>query len=433
MTEGAVTAASVVRRVPLVRPWTGPEELEAARRVLESGTLVKGPECAAFERELAERCGRQHAVAMNSGTSALWVALQALGVGPGTRVVVPDLTFPATGNAVRLCGATPVLCDVRPDTWNLDPVALRRVLADAGGAGGARGADAGGAGGAGAAGGGRGAGDAGARGADAGGAGGLWVVMPVDQFGCPADWDEIAAVAAPAGAAVLEDAACALGAERGGARPGARAAAAMLSFHPRKVVTTGEGGALVTDDAALAARFRALRDHGVGADGRFAEPALNLRFPEMAAAMGRAQLGRLDEAVRRRRAHAARYRALLADLGLGFQEGGEGVLHPYQTFAVALADAMPARDAVLAALRARGVEATLASFALHRLPHLAGSSGEAAADAAEAAEAAAATGDARFPVASYLADRAVALPLFPQMTAEDVDHVAASLRAALGG
>jgi perosamine synthetase len=407
LTEGAVTAASVVRRVPLVRPWTGPEELEAARRVLESGTLVKGPECAAFERELAERCGRQHAVAMNSGTSALWVALQALGVGPGARVVVPDLTFPATGNAVRLCGATPVLCDVRPDTWNLDPAALRRVLADAGGA-------------------------AGARGADAGGAGGVWVVMPVDQFGCPADWDEIAAVAAAAGAAVLEDAACALGAERGGARPGARAAAAMLSFHPRKVVTTGEGGALVTDDAALAARFRALRDHGVGADGRFAEPALNLRFPEMAAAMGRAQLGRLDEAVRRRRAHAARYRALLADLGLGFQEAGEGVLHPYQTFAVALADAMPARDAVLAALRARGVEATLASFALHRLPHLAGSSGEAAANAAEE-EAAAAAGDARFPVASYLGDRAVALPLFPQMTAEDVDHVAASLRAALGG
>ena len=370
-------------KVPLVRPWTGEEEDAAVHRVLASGTLVKGPEIAAFETELAAATGRAYAVTMNSGTSALWAALRALGVGPGGRVVVPDLTFPATANAVQLCGAEAVLCDVRADSWNLDPRALEACLAG----------------------------------------GGVTAVMPVDQFGLPADWAEIAALARRAGAAVLEDAACALGAERGAERPGARAAAAVLSFHPRKPITTGEGGAVLTDDPDVAARCRTFRDHGL-AGGRFTEAAGNLRFAELPAAVGRAQLARLPEIVRRRRRWAALYRELLAGAPVRFQETDAGAVHPYQTFAVELV--VGDRDAVLGALRERGVEATVASFALHRIPHLWPGAGRATGAGAGGA------GDALFPVAARLADRALALPLFPQMTEGDVRHVATALRAALG-
>jgi len=367
--------------IPLARPWIGAAEEQALARVLASRRLVKGPECAAFEEELAAATGRRHVVAVSSGTTALFLALQACDIGPGSRVAVPALTFPATANAPLALGAQVVLCDIQERSWNIDPRALEAL-------------------------------------------GRCDAVIPVDQFGFPADWDGVAAVASAWNSVVVEDAACALGATRGGRAPGSMARAAILSFHPRKVITTGEGGAVLTDDDHIAARCRQLRDHGVDAGGRFSEPALNFRMSELAAAVGRAQLTRLEEAADLRTALAFRYREKLAGLGLGFQGDDSDAVHALQTFAVLLPDSAPPRDDVVARLRAGGVESTIASYALQRLEHVAGVASEAGAGADL---------PMACPVAARIADRALALPLFAEMSPQQVDTVATTLRAILGG
>lgn len=359
--------ASGSRTVALARPVLGRAEEEAVLRVLRSGRLVCGPEVEAFEAAFTAVAGTARAVAVSSGTAALLLALQALELGPGAEVIVPALTFMATANAVRLAGAVPVAADVDPDSLNLDP---RSASATAG-----------------------------PRTA---------AVMPVHQFGLPADL--AALVAALPGIRMIEDAACAAGAKTGPSR----GVCACYSFHPRKTLTTGEGGMVATDDDALAERVVRLRQHGVGSDGRVAGVGYNLRMGEMAAAVGRVQLERLPDLLGRRRRAATWYREGLSGLGWLVRPDAKGAeRHTYQSYVVRLAPGAPVgRDELVQCLRERGIGCQPCATPVHRLP--------------------ACPDPPRVPltVSEQAADRGLFLPMHAGLEEDDVSYVCRVMRQA---
>ena len=263
--------------IPVMRPWLGEEEAQAAAAAVASGWVAQGPRVAQFEAAFAEALGIGHAVAVSSCTTALHLALIAAGIGPGDEVVAPSLSFIATMNAARYVGAEPVFADVDPATLNLVPGTIEPRLT-----------------------------------------GHTRAVIVADQAGVPADLDAIRALCEPRGIAVIEDAACAAGAVYRG-QAGATASLATFSFHPRKLLTTGEGGMIVTPDADVATRLRRLREHGmnVGAAERHAsqqpvierylEVGYNYRMTDVQAAIGLVQLAKLGRQIERRRELAARY------------------------------------------------------------------------------------------------------------------------------
>ncbi len=343
-------------RIRLARPDVGEAELAAVAEVIASGQLTMGMAVDDFERGIAESVGTAHAAVVSSGTAALHVALLALGVGPGDEVIVPAYTFPATANAVRLCGATAVLVDVDRDTF----------LADAGSVAGAVTER-------------------------------TKVVIAVHLFGRPVEWEALQ-TAVPQEVALLEDAAGALGARYRGTPCGALGVAACLSFHPRKIVTTGEGGAVTTDEEALDARVRMLRHHGWTAPGEMAEPAFNYRLPDLLCAIGVPQIARLEELLRARERVAGWYRDRLEDLVL-VPEPSEGDRHGWQAYVVQL----DRRDEALAGLREAGIEAQIGTYALHRLrPY---------------------QDQGAFPGADRAYERALALPFATTTTEDEVDRV----------
>jgi len=354
--------------------------IAAVAGVLRSGQLVQGAEGAAFEAELQRWLGTRHAVLVSSGTAALHLALVALGIGPGDAVLVPDFTFPATGNVVRLVGARPVLVDVDAASCCVTPAALQQAIE-------------------------------GWRGPER-----LRALMPVHEFGYPLDMAAVNALAARHGLAVVEDAACAIGARCGERLAGTLGAIGCFSLHPRKTLTTGEGGVLVTDDDALARRLRRLRNHGIerGETGLvFHETGYNLRLTDMQAALGRAQLPQLTAWLEARRALALRYRDALAPLE------ARGLLalpavhagHSWQTFMVVLADGIDCA-AVIRALAGQGIEVNLGAQCLSALPSFA--------DVAAASS-----------VARRLYAQGLALPFCEQYGEAEVARVAAALGAAL--
>jgi dTDP-4-amino-4,6-dideoxygalactose transaminase len=260
----------VADEIRLAYPDVGDEELRAIASVLEDGMLTMGPRVAEFEAEIARACNTAHAVAVSSGTAALHLALAALDVGPGDEVIVPAYTFPATANVVRLLGADVRLVDVDAETMNTTPELVAEAF--------------------------------GPR---------TRVVLAVHLFGRPLDWDGLAA-AVPDGVALVEDAAGALGARSRGRPCGSLGVAGCLSFHPRKIVTTGEGGAVTTDDSAIAERVRSLRHHGIVPGDRFeiAAPGFNYRLSDILCAAGTAQMRRLPALLEARREIAASYRRI---------------------------------------------------------------------------------------------------------------------------
>ena len=350
-------------RIRLGWPDVGEPEARAVAEVLETGMLTMGPRVAEFERGIAEACETKHAVVVSSGTAALHIALLALGIGEGDEVIVPAYTFPATANVVVLAGATPRLVDVDPRTMNVD---LSRV------------------------------GDAVTSRTRA--------LIGVDLFGRPLDWDALGA-AVPERVALVEDAAGALGARYRGRRCGSFGALGCLSFHPRKVVTTGEGGAVTTNDDALADATRSLRHHGIEPRGDFdiAHAGLNYRLSDILCAVGIPQLQRLDELLARRRELAAGYDERLRDV-VEVPAADDGDEHGWQAYVVQL----DRRDEALAALRAEGIEAQIGTYALHRLRAY-GDQGE-------------------FPGADACFERALALPFHTRLTDGDLDRVAEVVR-----
>jgi perosamine synthetase len=354
--------------IRLAWPDLGPEELAAVAEVLKSGQLTMGPKVEEFEAELAAACEVEHAVVVSSGTAALHLSVLALGIGPGDEVIVPAYTFPATANVVALAGARPVLVDVDPDTMNLTAEVVGEALTER-----------------------------------------TKAVLVVHLFGRPAPWESLEAVA-PEGVALLEDAAGALGARSSGRACGGLGRLGCLSFHPRKIVTTGEGGAVTTDDEEIADAIRRFRHHGIEPRGDFdiRSPGLNYRLPDILCALGTTQMRRLERLVEERERLAAGYAERLEG-AVGLPSADEGDRHGWQAYVVRV----DRRDEVLAALKEAGIQAQIGTYALHRL--------------------AAYADQGPFPGADAAYERALALPFHNRLTDGDLDRVAEVLLAHAGG
>lgn len=370
-------------RVPVMIPWLGEEEARAASEAVLSGWVAQGPRVAAFERAFAERVGAEHAVAVSSCTTALHLSLVALGLGPGDEVVVPSLSFIATANAVRYVGAEPVFADVEPATGNLTTATVDAVRTPR-----------------------------------------TRAVLAVHQGGVPADVHALRAACADWDLPLVEDAACAIGSTVGGKPVGHGALIAAWSFHPRKIVTTGEGGMVTTDDAAWAERLRRLREHGMNASAAqrhasskpvlesYLEVGYNYRMTDIQAAVGLVQLGKLDAMIVRRRELASRYDRLLRDVpGLTpVRDPGHGQSN-FQSYWVLLDEGFPVgRDDLLAALADAGVSARRGIMAAHLEPAYAGHP------------------RAPLPVTERISRDSLILPLFHTMTEAQQDRVVTALR-----
>jgi dTDP-4-amino-4,6-dideoxygalactose transaminase len=347
-------------RIRLAFPELGEAELAEVRAVLASGALTMGPKVEELEQLVAAACGVEHAVAVSNGTAALHLAVLALGIRPGDEVIVPAYTFPATANVVRLAGATPVLVDVDPATFNLDLAKLYEGVTPR-----------------------------------------TKAVLAVHLFGRPLDWEALQSAVAPE-VLLLEDAAGALGARWREMPCGGLGTLGCLSFHPRKIVTTGEGGAVTTRDAELADAIRRLRHHGLDPAGDIVEPSTNYRLADILCAIGIPQLRRLDDLLAERTRVAEGYSQRLSGL-VEVPAADEGDTHGWQAYVIRL----DRKDEALQALRAEGIEVQIGTYALHRLS--------------------AYRDQGPFPGADAAFDRALALPLHSRLTEEDLDRVAAGV------
>lgn len=360
----------------LSQPNISETAITAVANVLRSGQLVHGEESETFEHELAAYLGCREVILVSSGTAALHVALLALDIGAGDAVIVPDFTFPATANVVAMTGARVVIVDVVPSTYTLDTTQLKNIAESW-------------------------------QGPER-----LRAVIPVHEFGCVANMKEISQIAKIHDLAVIEDAACALGASLDGRKAGTLGDIGCFSFHPRKTLTTGEGGAIATNNRELAARIRRLRNHGMERSEqgiRFLEPATNYRLTNFQAALGRIQLPLLDNWIQLRRELVDSYLKALAPLvekkWLCCPSWNDE--HSWQTFMVILDESFN-RNEVIAKLREQGIESNLGAQSLTSI----GIYGKSQTD----------------PVfGPWLYTQGLALPLFERMAQANVMHVAIAL------
>lgn len=378
--------------IPVARPWLDERDADAARRAILSGWVTQGPEVAAFERELAAAVGAPHACAVSSCTTALHLALAALGVGAGDEVITVSHSFIATANAVRYCGAMPVFVDVRPDTYNIDPTLIEAAIT--------------------------------AR---------TKAVLVVHQLGMPCELAAILDITTRHGLPVVEDAACAIGSEirwqgqweRLG-RP--HGDVACFSFHPRKLLSTGDGGMLTTRNADLDARFRLLRQHGMSVPDtvrhastrvvfeEYTVAGFNYRMTDIQAAIGRVQLSRLAEIVSRRRDLAARYgQALQHVAGITPAAEPEWARSNWQSYTVGLEPPLDQRR-VMQRMLDDGIATRRGVMNAHREPAYPPGSWR---------------GSGPLTTGERLQETTIVLPLYHQMTPDEQDRVVASLKRAV--
>jgi perosamine synthetase len=377
------------RLVPVARPSLGEEEAAAARETILSGWVTQGPQVAAFEKEFAAYVGAPHACAVSSCTAALHLALHGLGVGAGDEVITVSHSFIATANAVRYCGATPVFVDIDPATYNVDPALIEAAITPR-----------------------------------------TRALLPVHQMGLPCDLDAVLAVARRHGLPVVEDAACSIGSEvRVGGEWGRvgrpHGDIACFSFHPRKVITTGDGGMLTTNDAALDRQFRLLRQHAMSIPDTVRHAAttvafeeypligFNYRMTDIQAAVGRVQLRRLPGLLAERVRLADEYtRGIAAIPGLRPPYVPHYARANYQAYAVRV---MPeyalSRDGLMQALLDGGVSTRRGIMNCHQEASYAG------------------PGPRRLPHSEAARDGVVLLPLFPGLSADDQRRVTELLAA----
>jgi perosamine synthetase len=340
-------------KIRLGWPDLGEPELAEVAEVFESGMLTMGPKVAEFEAQIAQLCQVEHALVVTSGTAALHLAVLALGLDPGDEVLVPAYTFPATANVVALAGLRPVLVDVDPETMNIDPSRI----------------------------------EVGPR---------TKLILGVHLFGRPLPLHELPDVP------LLEDAAGALGAFYRGRACGGLGVAGCLSFHPRKILTTGEGGAITTNDAAIAEAAQTMRNHGWRSlsPPDMPAPGLNYRLSDILCAVGIAQARRFDELMAARTHVADGYTERLRDLPVLLPRANDGDVHGWQAYVLQVND----RDRVLAGLRADGIEAQIGTYALNQLS---------------------AYGDqGSFRGAERVFEQALALPFHTKLSDSDLDRVA---------
>lgn len=328
--------------VPFARPWYGPEEEELVGRVIRSGWVSQGHQVEAFEQAVASSVGAAHAVATNSCTTALILALRLQGIGPGDEVICPTFTCMATANAICAVHAKPVFVDIDPRTYNLDPALVAAALGPA-----------------------------------------TRAILGVDQIGLPAAWNELAELARRHGLALIEDGACALGAEYQGKKVGGLGWPTTFSFHPRKIIATGEGGMLMLNEAELAERARRLRSHGAGVSDLvrhqsggsintdYPEPGYNFRMTDLQGALGVIQAHRLEWFVAERRRQARIYDQALAGLEqVETPWTPPGCQPAYQSYLVRLRpECAVSRDEVVRILVAHGVACRSGIEPLHLGPY----------------------------------------------------------------
>jgi dTDP-4-amino-4,6-dideoxygalactose transaminase len=398
--------AEVASRIPITKPWLDEQELEAVARPLKTGWLTQGPEVAAFEHEFAEYVGASHACAVSNCTTALHLALLALGIGPGDEVITVSHSFIATANAIRYCGATPVFVDIDPASLNMNPAAIDPAITSR-----------------------------------------TRAILCVHQLGMPCDLDAIVAVARRRGLWVIEDAACAIGSE---IRVGDRwervgkphGDIACFSFHPRKVITTGDGGMITTSRPDWDARFRLWRQHGMSVPDSVRHGAsevvfesyemlgFNYRLTDLQAAVGRVQLQRLSEILERRRVAAARYATLLAEVpGMVLPAEPAWARTNWQSYCVRLPDGCDQRQVMQTLLdqgiaSKRGVMCTHRSPAYAQIPWTCGQGPRACACPPATC--------VRLCESERAEDRSLMLPLYPGLTAFDQDRVAEAVKRACG-
>ncbi len=365
--------------VALGQPTVGDLELAAIAEVFRSGWLSgAGPACRSFEAKFRSVSGTEHVLATSNCGAALHLALTVLGAGPGDEVIVGDYTFPATGHSVVWTGAKPVFADVRPDIWSVDPAAVEAAITPR-----------------------------------------TVGIIAVDPFGQPADYDELRAIADRHGLWLVEDAACAAGALYKGRPAGSLADVATFSFHGRKGITAGEGGALVTDRADLAAHARKLHTYGIEpaldrAGSRdlpvpsFDEAGFNYRLSDVAAAVMSVQVDRLPDLLAARQRVADGYEELLGDLEqVTLPAALADRRHPWQSYVITL-DPRLNRGAVAKALRAEGIQCNFGTYASHLQPVY---------GARES-----------LPVSADLFTRHLAIPMHANLTRDEVERVAAAVR-----
>jgi perosamine synthetase len=375
---------STTSTIPVARPFIGLEEERAVVDVLRSGWVTQGPRVAEFETRFAEYVGCDHAVAVSSCTTALHLSLLAIGIGPGDEVICPSLSFIATANAIVYTGATPVFGDIDLETYNLDPDRLEEVISSK-----------------------------------------TKAILVVHQIGLAAEMNGILAVASKHGLAVIEDAACAIGTEYEGRLIGSPLGTmACFSFHPRKILTTGEGGMITTCNAEIAAKLRRIRQHAMSlsdvarhnatqiATETYDEIGYNFRMTDMQAAMGLVQLDRLPGFLERRRYLANRYTKALQSLPWMITPSAPAnCVHNYQSYMVRLVGELAAqRDAIMQDLLERHISTRRAIMAIHReLPYRSD------------------RWENSLPQTNLATETGLILPLFHQMTDSDQDYIIESL------
>ena len=362
----------------LTVPPVGKEELAAVERVFQSGHLTQGVETQAFESLVAAFVGTKFAFATSSATTGLHLALDALGLAREDEVIMPAFSFPATANVAVQLGAIPVFVDVDIDTFNIDATQLPHALSAKSAA-----------------------------------------VMPVHAFGLPADMTAVCNFAALHGVPVIEDAACALGASVGARQAGSLGNVGVFSFHPRKIITTGEGGMITTDDEDLAERLRILRSHGGVRRELFLEfigPGYNYRLSDVHAAIGVAQMARLEGILRERKRLAGDLTARLSEMDLvRVPIFPSGFSHAYQSYVVLLDDSVN-RDRVIVEMRRRGIETTLGTYGMHIQPYFRDRFRLRA---------------EMFPNATRAHRQTLTLPLFLGMSEDDLDRISTHLTASI--
>lgn len=368
------------RTVPVARPSFGALEERAVVDALRSGWVSQGPRVAEFERRFAGYVGAPEAVAVSSCTTALHLALMAAGIRPGDEVLCPSLSFIATANAIKYAGAEPIFVDIDPVTFNLDPARIEAAITSR-----------------------------------------TRAILVVHQIGLPCDLDEISEIASRRGLMVIEDAACAIGSEYEDQRIGRpHSLMACFSFHPRKILTTGEGGMITTNDFEMAARLRRLRQHAMSVSDlsrhstntvvfeSYDEIGYNYRMTDLQAALGMVQLERLPEMLERRRALARRYSERLAQIPwLIIPSEPQGRRHNFQSYMVRLQQNAPlTRDELMQELLDRGVSSRRGIMAIHRESPYRDTKW-----------------DALLPMTNLVTDTAIVLPLFFEMTEDEQDYV----------
>ncbi|MCX6044945.1 MAG: DegT/DnrJ/EryC1/StrS family aminotransferase [Chloroflexi bacterium] len=353
--------------IPIYEPSLGEREEALVVEAVRSGWISsQGKYINQFEQEFAEFCGVREGVAVCNGTIALHLALHALGIGAGDEVIVPTLTFVASANAVHYTGATPVFADVDPVTWNMDPASVERLITPR-----------------------------------------TRAIMPVHVYGHPAAMPELNALAQAHSLLIVEDSAEAHGAAIGTQRTGAFGQIAAFSFMANKIITTGEGGMLTTDDAALAARCRMLRDHAMPPERRYWHPEVgfNYRMTNLQAAVGVAQMARIDEFIERKRQIAQQYTTALTNLaGVTLPVELPGYTNVYWMYSVLIGqDYGLTRDELIPALRERGIDSRPFFHPLDTLPPYYSATPQ--------------------PVALRLSQQGLNLPSAPSLTDEQVAYI----------